>query len=70
MTMPVSPERMSVSAVPDEPGWSVDPSVPLDDQWHGASVVAARDGLVIGILISSGDRSRIVPLPGEIMEVQ
>lgn len=68
MTMPVSIERMSVSAVPDEPGWSVDPSVPLDDQWHGASVVAARDGQVIGILIRSNDRTRIVPLPAEIIE--
>jgi hypothetical protein len=69
MTMPISVERMSVSAVPDEPGWSVDPSVPLDDQWHGASVVAARDGQVIGILIRSNDRSRIVPLPAELLDV-
>ncbi len=68
MTMPVSTERMSVSVDPEEPGWSVDPSVPLDDQWHGASVVAARDGQVIGILIRSGDRSRIVPLLGGILE--
>jgi len=70
MTMPISIERMSISAVQEEPGWSVDPSVPLDDQWHGASVVAARDGQVIGILIRSGDRSRIVPLPGEILKAQ
>ena len=70
MTMPISVERMSKSAVPDEPGWSVDPSVPLDDQWHGASVVAARDGQVIGILIRSNDRSRIVPLPEELVKSQ
>ena len=70
MTMPISKERMTMSAVPDEPGWSVDPSVPLDDQWHGASVVAARDGQVIGILIRSGDRARIVPLPAEILQVR
>ena len=68
MTMPISIERMSQSLVPEEPGWSVDPSVPLDDQWHGASVVAARDGYVVGILIRSGDHSRIVPLSGKILE--
>lgn len=68
MTMPISAERLSVSAEPGEPGWSVDPSVPLDDQWHGASVVATRDGQVIGILIRSVDRSRIVPLSMEFLK--
>jgi paraquat-inducible protein B len=70
MTMPIPTERMTKSATPDEPGWSIDPSIPLDDQWHGASVVAARDGQVIGILIRSNDRSRIVPLPAEIVKSQ
>jgi hypothetical protein len=68
MTMPLAIERLSAGESPDEPGWSVDPSVPLDDQWHGASVVAVRDGQVIGILVRRDDRSRIVPFSGELLK--
>lgn len=68
MTMPIALERLSVSAAPDEPSWSIDPSIPLDDQWHGASVVAARDGQVIGILIRNDDRSLIVPFSVELLK--
>ncbi len=66
-TLPISIERLTVSSNSDTLCWDVDPSVPVDDQWHGASVVAARDGALIGILVHTGDRSRIVPLSAELI---
>lgn len=57
-TMPVSAQRLTADAA----GWTVDPSVPLDDSWHGACVVATRDGRVIGLLIRRDDRSQIALL--------
>jgi paraquat-inducible protein B len=68
MTMPISTERLTLNESPETPYWSVDPSIPLDDQWHGASVVAVRDGQVIGILLRSDDRSRIVPLAAGLLK--
>ena len=63
MTMALSALRLTAS---DE-GWIVDGNVPFDDVWHGASVVAARDGFVIGTLIRDGDRSQIIPLAEELL---
>lgn len=67
MTMPIAVERISVGEN-EIVAWVVDPGVPLDDSWHGASVVAASDGHVIGLLIRSDDRSLIVPLTAELLE--
>lgn len=66
MTMPVALERITLSEDAEAPGWIVDPGVPLDDQWHGASVVAVRDGQVIGIMVRHDDRSLIVPFPADL----
>lgn len=63
-TLPVSAQRLTA----EENGWLVEPSVPLDDSWHGASVIAARDGFVVGILIRSDDRSLIALLTNELLE--
>jgi len=64
MTMPISARRLTVN----EHGWDIDPNVPLDDGWHGASVVATRDGFLIGILIRSDDQSQIVLLSQEMLK--
>jgi hypothetical protein len=63
LTMPLSAQRLRVEAT----GWIVEPSVPLDDSWHGAIVIAARDGLVIGILVRDSDRSIISLLTDELL---
>lgn len=44
-------------------GWVVDSAVPLDESWHGASVVARSDGKLVGMLLVRGHAARIAPLP-------
>lgn len=45
--LPLSAARLD----PQEGVWSVDPELPVDESWHGATVVARRDGFVIGVLL-------------------
>lgn len=52
-TLPVATHRMTV----EDAGWIIEPSVPLDDSWHGATVLSANDGMVVGILLRANDRS-------------
>ena len=62
-TLPIAAQRLT----PTDAGWLVNPSVPLDESWHGATVLAASDGLVIGILIRTDDRAMIVPIEKELL---
>ena len=64
MTMPLPAQRLM--AVAD--GWEVDASVPLDDAWHGACVLSAQDGAVIGVLVRNSDRSLIALLTKELLQ--
>jgi len=43
--------------------WQVDPSVPLTEDHHGASVVARDDGALIGVVVISNGHAMIAPLP-------
>lgn len=63
-TLPIPAQRLTV----EDAAWLVEPSVPLDESWHGASVIAASDGLVIGILLRSNDQSLIALLTKELLE--
>lgn len=40
--------------------WTVDPSLSMDHQWHGACAVAQSDGKLIGMLIIDDGKSRVV----------
>ena len=42
--------------------WRVDPVVHIDADWHGAAVLAVRDGNLIGFLSWQEDHAEIVPL--------
>jgi len=64
MTLPVLPERMTTM----DNGWVIDPSVPVDEAWHGASVVAASDGKLVGILIHSEQNMLVAPLSEQLLE--
>jgi len=44
--------------------WEVDGALPLDQRWHGAAVLARRDGHLVGVLLVTSERARVVPLPG------
>lgn len=46
-----------------EDGWHIDRALPLDARWHGAPVLARKDGQLIGIVLVEDKGSRIVPLP-------
>jgi hypothetical protein len=63
LTMALSLRRLSVA----EGRWEVEASVPLDDAWHGASVVAAADGLLVGMLIRSEEKSYVQPLAADLI---
>ena len=66
MTMPLPVQRLTVV----EEGWEIDASVPLDDAWHGACVLSARDGAVIGILLRASDRSLVALLTPDLLVKQ
>ena len=40
----------------------VDPSLPIDAQWHGAAVVARSDGALVGVLLVDSSGGSIAPL--------
>ncbi|NOZ41519.1 MAG: MCE family protein [Planctomycetes bacterium] len=63
-TLPIAAQRLTAQ----EDGWVVEPSVPIDESWHGACVLSARDGFVIGILLRSDERSLIALLTKELLE--
>ena len=67
-TIPIAVERLSLIEEAERVYWRVDPSVPLDGSWHGASVVAAADGMVVGVLVRTEGDARIVPIPQELTD--
>ena len=62
-TLPVAAQRLKKI----DAGWQVGSSVPLDDSWHGGCVVAAKDGMLIGLLIRDQERSIVVPLSKQML---
>src|SRR5690606_30008070 len=64
MTLPVLPERMTQT----DTAWQVDPNVPVDELWHGAAVIAASDGHLVGILIEQDSHMQIIPLTKPLLD--
>ena len=50
-----------------ENSWQIKTSDPIAESWHGAPIVAAKDGKVIGLLIVHGDVATIVPLNAKLL---
>lgn len=42
--------------------WTIDPEVPFDPRWHGAAVVAQKDGALIGLLLVDEDKVQVAKL--------
>ena len=42
-----------------EAGWTVAPSLPVDDSWHGAAVVTREGGELVGLLLVDEDEARV-----------
>ncbi len=45
-------------------GWEVSEDVRFSREWHGAPVIARRDGALVGLLIVREGGAHIAPLPG------
>lgn len=43
--------------------WNLDPSLPIDADWHGAPVISRRDGALIGLIVVSAEGARIAAPP-------
>ena len=58
--LPLAAARLT----PQEGAWLVDPAVPVDESWHGACVLARRDGYLVGLLLVVEDEPvRVALLP-------
>ena len=53
---------MALSAARLTGNLELDPTLSLGDSWHGAAVVARKDGMLVGILLVE-DGARIAPVP-------
>jgi len=54
----IGAERIRV----EDERWLVDSAVSFDARWHGAAVVAERDGALLGLLLTGGDEAVIARL--------
>lgn len=45
--------------------WRIDPSVTLGSDWHGAAVIAAADGCLIGIVVEQQEQFFVAPVSAE-----
>ena len=59
----VGPRAVSGARLnPTERGFEVDAALSFDEAWHGASVLARADGLLVGILLVHEGRGTIAPV--------
>lgn len=57
--LPLSASRMTA----DSGTWKLDRALPIDQDWHGAAVVAHGDGKLVGLLLVDADGARVAPVP-------
>ena len=65
-TIPLAIERIASAS----DGWAVDRSVPIDGSWEGACAVAARDGMLVGLLVEADGQMLINPIPSELLDAE
>ncbi len=61
--LPLPQQRLSQSK--NSNAWRIDPSVPLDEDWHGGCLISAEDGRLIGIALTSEAPARVALVPGD-----
>ena len=47
--------------LPGESSWKLDPTVPVDESWHGACVLSRADGFLVGIVLIEAGEATIAP---------
>ncbi|MDZ4655976.1 MAG: MlaD family protein [Bythopirellula sp.] len=63
LTMPLATDRLTAV----EGRWQVDPLLPLDETWHGASVLSATEGKLLGIVLSTEEGMVIEGIKQELL---
>lgn len=59
-----SPLPLAASRLTFEGGaWSIDPSISIDETWHGACVLTRSDGRLVGMILVDEDAARVALLP-------
>lgn len=53
---------LAASRLRSGPLWQIDLALPLTEQWHGAAVVARKDGALIGLVIWREEQAWVAPL--------
>jgi hypothetical protein len=53
--LPVSVGQLTVT--PE--GWTIDASVPITEDWHGAAALSLDDGRVVGLVVFDKGQARI-----------
>lgn len=63
LTMPLATDRLTAL----DGRWQVDPLLPLDETWHGASVLSAAEGKLLGIVLSTEEGMVIEGIKQELL---
>ncbi len=56
--LPLAASRLT----PQEDTWRIDPAISVDETWHGASVLARSDGMLVGIVLVDEDTAIVALL--------
>ena len=57
--LPLTDTRLT----PEGQWWQIDSAISIDPAWHGASVLARRDGMLVGMILVEKDAARVAVLP-------
>ncbi|TWU22798.1 MlaD family protein [Bythopirellula polymerisocia] len=64
LTIPLATDRITF----ENDLWTIDPEIPLDEDWHGACVLSVEDGYLIGIVVQTSEGMLIEPIPAELLQ--
>jgi hypothetical protein len=64
LTMPLTADRLTA----EDGHWRVDPGFPLDETWHGACVMSAKEGKLLGFVLQGDEAMLVVPISRELLK--
>ncbi len=65
LTIPLATERITI----EENQWKIDPAIPIEEDWHGACVLSAEDGYLVGIVVHTSEGMLIESIPKELLRL-
>jgi paraquat-inducible protein B len=63
LTMPLTADRLTAA----DGQWRVDSGFPLDETWHGACVMGAKEGKLLGFVLQGEEGMLVVPIKRELL---